>query len=145
MKAIYLVAILITAVFLVSGCASKTEIAATTAAQDQVQQQAAPAQTQQPAAAQSETKRFTIEGSEFKFAPNEIRINKGDNVEITFENIGTYEHNFVIEGYNKKTPIISKGNRAVLAFTADKAGTFAFFCSVPGHRASGMEGKLVVA
>ena len=143
MKAIYLVAILITAVFLVSGCASKTEIAATTAAQDQVQQQAAPAQTQQPAA-QSETKRFTIEGGEFKFAPNEIRANKGDNVEITFENIGTYGHDFVVEGYGKKTQVISKGNRAVLAFTADKAGTFAFFCAVPGHRASGMEGKLVV-
>ncbi len=141
MKAAHLVAFLLIAVVLVSGCASqKSEPAATQTQQVQEQTQ----QTQQPAA-QPETKKFTVEGNEFKFSPTEIRANKGDTVEVTFKNVGTYGHNFVVEGYEKRTAIINKGKEEVLTFTADKAGTFAFYCSVPGHRASGMEGKLVVS
>lgn len=142
MKSNYLFVFVVIGIVLLSGCASyKSEPAATQTqqVQEQIQQQ-----TQQQAA-QLETKKFTVEGTEFKFAPAEIKVNKGDNVEITFKNSGAYGHDFVIEGYEKRTSIINKGKEEVLIFTADKASTFAFYCSVPGHRAGGMEGKLIVS
>ena len=37
-----------------------------------------------------------------------------------------------------------KGASSVTAFRADQAGEFAYFCSLPGHRPAGMEGKIVV-
>ena len=37
-----------------------------------------------------------------------------------------------------------KGASSVTVFRADQAGEFAYFCSLPGHRQAGMEGKLVV-
>jgi mono/diheme cytochrome c family protein len=45
-------------------------------------------------------------------------------------------------GVNAKTPVTQKGT--VQAKATLKPGTYDFFCSVPGHRQAGMEGKLTV-
>jgi nitrite reductase (NO-forming) len=37
-----------------------------------------------------------------------------------------------------------KGASSVTVFRADKAGDFPYFCSLPGHRQAGMEGKIAV-
>src|SRR4029453_10972164 len=37
-----------------------------------------------------------------------------------------------------------KGASSVTVFRADPAGEFAYFCSLPGHRQAGMEGKIMV-
>lgn len=36
------------------------------------------------------------------------------------------------------------GHAATIEFTPTEAGTYVFYCTVPGHREAGMEGKLVV-
>lgn len=36
------------------------------------------------------------------------------------------------------------GHAATIEFTPTEAGTYVFYCTVPGHRVAGMEGKLVV-
>lgn len=36
------------------------------------------------------------------------------------------------------------GHAATVEFTPTETGTYVFYCTVPGHRAAGMEGKLVV-
>lgn len=88
-------------------------------------------------------KEFTVTGTSFKLDPAEIKVNKGDTVKITFKNAGGF-HDFVIQGYDVKTKQENGPSEETVTFLADKAGEFAFFCSVGQHRSKGMEGKLIV-
>jgi len=65
-------------------------------------------------------------------------------IEIQMPNQSGIDHNLVVEGNGTKiaTPIIKKG--VAKASGTLKAGTYTFYCAVPGHRAGGMEGKLTV-
>lgn len=67
-------------------------------------------------------------------------------VSIAFTNSSPLEHNVTVESSSGKilgaTPTF-KGATKVLTLDL-KAGTFKFFCSVPGHRQAGMEGTLTV-
>ena len=84
---------------------------------------------------------MTNEG--FKFSPSTMTVKKGDKVKITYTN-GGGTHDFQIEGYNVQTKTIQGGQSDSVEFTADKAGTFEYFCSVGNHRAVGMKGTLTV-
>lgn len=66
---------------------------------------------------------------------------------ITFKNTSGVPHNVALqEGTNGavlgKTPEITKGDNKMSVTV--KAGTYTFFCTVPGHRAAGMVGTLTV-
>ncbi len=89
------------------------------------------------------TKKITVTGSNFKFDPSEIRVKKGDIVTINFQNSGG-NHDFVIDEFNVKTKVIAGGESDSVTFTADKVGTFEYYCSVGNHRAMGMKGNLIV-
>ncbi len=84
-----------------------------------------------------------IEGANFKFSPNEIRVNKGDMVKINFTNKEGF-HDFVLDEFNVKIPPINAGETATVKFTADKSGTFEYYCSIGNHRIMGMKGNLIV-
>lgn len=76
------------------------------------------------------------------FSLKEIKVKQGDKVRIKVTNTkGT--HDFTLDEYGIKemTPL---DKETVIEFTADKKGEFAYYCSVPGHRAGGQEGKLIV-
>jgi plastocyanin len=71
---------------------------------------------------------------------------KAGNVSIDFTNMAPLGHNVTIESSAGKivgaTPTFQGGSKTL---TLDlKAGTYKFFCSVPGHRMAGMEGTLTV-
>ncbi len=69
----------------------------------------------------------------------------GDTVQITLINGDGVEHDVVIEGYNVASEKVrAKGASTSIVFKADKEGKFAYYCAVPGHRAAGMEGAIVV-
>jgi cytochrome c oxidase subunit 2 len=90
-------------------------------------------------ASTGETKSFTIKATNWAFEPTEIRVSKGDTVEIKLVNEEGY-HEVEIKGYGKTI----KGDGTV-KFTADKTGEFEFICSVfcgTGH--DDMIGKLIV-
>ncbi len=87
-------------------------------------------------------KSFTVIGSNFKFAPSEIRVKKGDTVKITFQSNGF--HDFVIDQLNVQSNQISDGQTDTVTFVASKAGTFKYYCSVEDHRQLGMVGNLIV-
>jgi uncharacterized cupredoxin-like copper-binding protein len=67
------------------------------------------------------------------------------SLEIDSENKSSVDHNIAVEGngVSEEGPVVKNG--AVSKVTADlKPGEYTFFCSVPGHRQGGMEGKLTV-
>jgi plastocyanin len=85
----------------------------------------------------------TVEGGEFYFKPNEIKVKVGQTVKIVFNDVQG-SHDFVIDEFNVKTPQIKDPNTAEVTFVADQAGSFEYYCSVGKHRAMGMKGTLVV-
>lgn len=97
--------------------------------------------TQAPATGATE---ISVSGTEFNFNPASISVKAGEQVKITFKNNGRAPHNLVIEGLNIGTKTISGGQIDIVEFTAPSSGTYTFFCSISGHRASGMEGRLKV-
>jgi plastocyanin len=88
-------------------------------------------------------KTFTVSGANFSFTPNTITVNKGDRVKITFANIEGF-HDFRIDEFHVKSNQLHAGGSDVVEFTADKAGTFEYYCSVGTHRQMGMKGTLTV-
>jgi plastocyanin len=71
---------------------------------------------------------------------------KAGSVAITFTNSSPEDHNVTIENSSGTvvghTPTFQGGAKTISV--ALKAGTYKFFCSVPGHRMAGMEGTLTV-
>ena len=63
---------------------------------------------------------------------------------ITLENQGVAVHNVTIEGYNGDEPVVVAAGGETAEGELDlEAGTYTYYCSVPGHR-PGMEGELTV-
>ncbi len=88
-------------------------------------------------------KAFTVTGSNFSFAPSTMTVKKGDAVAITFKNSDGF-HDFRIDEFNVATQKIGAGTEETVRFTADKTGSFEYYCSVGQHRAMGMKGTLIV-
>jgi len=79
----------------------------------------------------------------YEFNPGSLRVRKGERVKLVMT-AADHDHGFKLDDFdiNQKIP---KGTTVVVEFTADKAGTFQFRCSIVcglGHR--GMKGTLVV-
>ncbi|MHB8606004.1 MAG: plastocyanin/azurin family copper-binding protein [Thermoplasmatota archaeon] len=77
-----------------------------------------------------------------------LTVNVSDTVTLLLDNVATNQqlHNFTLEGYPDAAhpTLIAPGHTATVTFTASKAGSFAMYCDVPGHRAGGMAALLVV-
>ncbi|OGI64142.1 hypothetical protein A2914_00350 [Candidatus Nomurabacteria bacterium RIFCSPLOWO2_01_FULL_41_21] len=89
-------------------------------------------------------KEFTITAKNFSFTPATIAVKKGDRIKITFKNTQGF-HDFVIDEFGKAAKQAQAPAEEVLEFTADKTGSFEYYCSVGTHRAMGMKGLLVVS
>lgn len=86
-------------------------------------------------------KRITVTASEFKFKLSTKTVAAPGAVTFTVVNKGKIPHDFKISG--KKTPLLKPGKSAKLTVTLKK-GKVAYLCTVPGHAAAGMKGKLTV-
>jgi plastocyanin len=76
-----------------------------------------------------------------EFDPDEFTVEAGDfNVSLTSED---QFHDFAIEDVAGLVEA-SSGETEVGGFTIDDPGEYTFYCTVPGHRSSGMEGTLTV-
>jgi nitrite reductase (NO-forming) len=77
----------------------------------------------------------------------DLVVTAGADVQLTLLNSDGIPHDLSVPDFFAKSRIVSrKGRTAEVSFVvgADSAGTYAYFCTVPGHRKAGQEGRLVV-
>jgi len=68
----------------------------------------------------------------------------GTSVTIVVMNAEAFEHDFFLDGYLVHiNGLMSQGAERSATFTADEAGSFTYYCTIPGHRAT-MQGTLIV-
>ncbi len=69
----------------------------------------------------------------------------GNTVKITLSSGDGVEHDIAFPDFNAKSEhVVGKGSSVTLTFTTDKSGWFVYYCTLPGHREAGMEGKFNV-
>lgn len=78
-----------------------------------------------------------------KFEPNQLEAAAG-TISIGLISEGSLVHDVVIEEIGDTEVVEARGGAEV--GTVDlEAGTYTFYCSIPGHREAGMEGTLEVS
>lgn len=86
---------------------------------------------------------INVNAFQYDFDPNPIIVNNGERVKLVMTSTDV-AHGFTIPEFNINTPL-PPGKQITIEFTADKQGTFPFFCNLycgSGH--SGMRGNLIV-
>ncbi len=91
----------------------------------------------------SPVKEFTVDATNFAFAPKTISVNIGDKVRLNVKNTAGM-HDLKIDELGVATKILKAGESEVVEFIATKAGSFEYYCSVGTHRQMGMVGTLTV-
>ena len=89
---------------------------------------------------------FTVDAGEFFFENITGTYWAGD-IEVTLDNVGDAEHNIVVIGANEGSdnPVAQAlGGETATGTVNLFEGEYIYYCSIPGHRAQGMEGELVV-
>jgi plastocyanin len=89
-----------------------------------------------------DARRIEVTATSFEFDHDEIRVDAGEDVAIvlTSEDI---LHDFTIDELDAHVAA-DRGETEEGGFTAEEAGRYTYYCTVPGHRDAGMEGTLVV-
>ncbi|WP_448576134.1 plastocyanin/azurin family copper-binding protein [Thermomicrobium sp.] len=90
--------------------------------------------------------KITIEMGEYYYKPATITVSPGASFTVTLKNVGALPHNLYAEQINPmESPMVDPGKSVDFTFTApSQAGTYDFWCTVPGHKELGMVGKLEV-
>lgn len=93
--------------------------------------------------AQGSSGTIQVEAGDLFFEPEQLSAQPGDVV-VALNNSGALEHDFVVEEAGD-----TEVARATAGETAEgtinlEPGTYTFYCSIAGHRESGMEGTLEV-
>ena len=89
---------------------------------------------------------LTLSETEYKITPASPTVADNGTITITVKNTGAVVHALAVQtpSGTVSTGKIAPGASATLKVNASKAGRYAFFCPIPGHRAAGMQGALVV-
>ena len=95
----------------------------------------APATSQPPAKAE-----IPVGAAEFAFDPAAIKVSAGAEATVTLTNKGTVEHDITVDALGVK--ILAKPGETVSGTVTAAAGTYEFYCSIPGHKQAGMVGTL---
>jgi len=83
-----------------------------------------------------------VTGAEYSFAPSPLKASAGRTT-IRFTNKGAVEHDFAIDALH--VHLVAQPGKMAEATLTLKPGTYKSYCSVPGHRQSGMQGTLTVS
>ncbi|QYG94069.1 hypothetical protein HC251_17575 [Iamia sp. SCSIO 61187] len=80
--------------------------------------------------------------AEFTIDPAPVTVAEGGSLTVTNE--GTAAHDLTVEDQDLATPALDAGGEAELDVSALAPGSYTLFCSIPGHRESGMETDLTI-
>ena len=108
----------------------------------------------------------TMKAADFSFSPDTVTVTAGQPVQLTIVNEGKVDHDLKsaipVSGLTYQEadndPDEQKenseqgtfdvdfavGHTSQITFTPTKAGSYEFFCDVPGHKEQGMKGMFVV-
>jgi len=86
----------------------------------------------------------TITAKDISYDTTAITAKVGQAVTVTLNNTGALDHSFVIDELGVKLENVKAGTTGTVTFTPQTAGTYTFYCSVPGHKQAGMVGTLTV-
>lgn len=76
----------------------------------------------------------------YSFDPSQIEVYEGDQVTLNFVGVNAEVHNVTINGYVEPFEL-HRGELKTVTFTADRAGTIDFICSI--HQPT-MHGQIIV-
>jgi uncharacterized cupredoxin-like copper-binding protein len=86
----------------------------------------------------------TVIATEFAYDPEDFSLPADEAVDLTLENQGVVEHDIVVEDLDDRELVYAAAGETVTESVTVPAGTYTFYCSIPGHRDAGMEGTLTV-
>ena len=104
---------------------------------------------------------LTVIASEWRFGPEGIVLEQGEEVRITLQNDGEIIHNLTVDdlqidliedmgsgGFSADDGELlvgaASGDIGTITFIPLEPGKYVFFCSIGNHRQLGMEGRLIV-
>jgi plastocyanin len=127
---------------------STSSSASTPAGAAETPTSSAASSTPAPASGEAAEQKLSLEANpegQLKYNTTSLSAKAG-KVSIDFANTAPLGHNVTIASSSGAvvgaTPTFNGGSKTVSLNL--KPGTYKFYCSVPGHRAAGMEGTLVV-
>ena len=80
----------------------------------------------------------------FAYDVTTLNAKVGQTVNVTLENSGALEHTFLIDELSVNSGTVAGGQSGTVTFTPSTAGTYTYYCNVPGHKEGGMVGTLTV-
>jgi plastocyanin len=80
---------------------------------------------------------------EWKFVPDTMRVTAGRPVTLVFENHGLIEHDVSVSTLGVHLHAQPR-EAAQQTLTFDTPGSYEYECSIYGHKAAGMKGRIVV-
>jgi len=86
---------------------------------------------------------FDVEARDLWFSPAELTVSSSGSATIRLENAGRVVHNLTVDELGIEI-VVTRGGRSEVILTDAEPGTYAFYCSISGHREAGMEGTLVI-
>lgn len=95
-----------------------------------------------PAVSGATAPKLELDATEMRYTPSSIAVAGGD-VPVHLRNGGMVIHDLRIEGQPSLLLEASPGQTSTATWRLDK-GRYRIYCSLPGHRAAGMEGILEV-
>jgi plastocyanin len=102
-----------------------------------------PTTAQEPQAHIAAQKTFTVTARQWSFDPSTITVDEGDAVTLNITSMDV-THGFSITEFGVNATLVP-GQTTTVNFTASRAGSFSFFCSVScGSGHSSMRGTLIV-
>ncbi|MSQ41574.1 MAG: hypothetical protein EXR65_00825 [Dehalococcoidia bacterium] len=118
----------------------------------------APALGPDPLAGAQPQQRLSLAARDVAFDQRELAGTAGEVIEIAIVNRGTLPHDFTIDellgeigNTGRERPddhavhvTLQRNKERLLLLRVSAPGRYPFYCSVPGHRKSGMEGMLVI-